>query len=91
MTVAVRRRRLVAVHSPVSGQLLRRWTRSGAPYRFLPEPVLAETFPENRDGIAATPVWSRLVSPARLEFEAYLAETVDALDRLGKALDARGG
>lgn len=91
LTLALRRHRLVALHSPVSSQLLRRWTRGGAPYRFLPEQVLVETFPEERGGIGASPAWSRLISPARLEFPAYLAEAVDALDRLGKALDARGG
>ncbi|HEX2130651.1 MAG TPA: hypothetical protein VHH15_03760 [Actinophytocola sp.] len=91
LTVALRRHRLVALHSPVSSQLLRRWTRTtGSPYRFLPESVLAETFPDEGGGIVAAPPWSRLTSPARLGFPAYLAEATDALDQLAKALEAHG-
>lgn len=87
LTLALCRNQLVALHSTVSPALLRKWTRTAnSPYRFLPEPVLAETFPEEDGGIVASPAWSRLTSPARLEFPAYLAETVDALDRLAKAM-----
>jgi hypothetical protein len=86
LTVALSRDHLLALHSTVSPALLRRWTRAAtSPYRFLPERVLEETFPEEGGGIIASPAWSRLTSPARLEFPAFLAETVDALDRLAKA------
>jgi hypothetical protein len=87
LTVALSRDHLLALHSTISPALLRRWTRTPtSPYSFLPEPVLAEAFPEEAGGIVASPAWSRLTSPARLEFPAFLAETVDALDRLAKAL-----
>ena len=92
LTVVVRRQRLVALHTPVSGSLLRRWTRTaGSPYRFLSESVLAETFPEGAGGIVASPAWSRLTSPARLDFTSYLAETVSALDQLAKAITKAAG
>lgn len=90
LTVALSRRHLVALHSTVSPALLRRWTRDQeTPYRFLPEPVLAETFPEE-DGLVASPAWSRLTSPARLDFPAFVAETIDALDQLAKTLERVG-
>jgi hypothetical protein len=89
LTVALRRDDLVVLQSPVSGALLRRWTRSaGAPYRFLPEPVLAETFPEEAGGLVASPPWSRLTSPTRLEFRIFLSEAVEVMDRVAKALAA---
>lgn len=92
LTVAISRDHLVALHSTVSAALLRRWTRRAAsPYRFLPEPVLAETFPEETGGVVvASPAWSRLTSPARLDFPAFVAEAIDALDQLAKTLDRAG-
>lgn len=92
LTFALRRHRLVALHSVVSDALLRRWTRgASSPYRFLPEAVLTETFPEEAGGIVASPAWSRLTSPVRLGFPAYLAEAAEALDQLAKALEAAEG
>jgi hypothetical protein len=91
LTVALSRNDLVALHSTASGALLRRWSRrSASPYRFLPEPVLTETFPEGTGGVVASPAWSRLTSPARLEFPAFVAETLDALDQLAKNLERAG-
>lgn len=90
LTVVLRRDRLVALHSGVSGSLLRRWTRSAAsPYRFLPEDVLAETFPERSGLVVASPPWSRLTSPSRPDFRGYVTETVAALDQLAKAMQVR--
>ncbi|OLF09895.1 hypothetical protein [Actinophytocola xanthii] len=87
LTLALRRDDLVVLHSAVSGALLRRWTRAaGAPYRFLPEPVLAETFPEEAGGLVASPPWSRLTSPSRLEFSVFLSEAVEVMDRVVKAM-----
>ncbi|OLF10018.1 hypothetical protein BLA60_16260 [Actinophytocola xinjiangensis] len=87
LTVALSRHHLVALHSTVSSALLRRWVRDPeTPYRFVPEPVLAETFPDG-GGLVASPAWSRLTSPARLDFPTFVAETTDALDHLAKTLE----
>lgn len=85
LTVGLRRHHLVALHTSVSGALLRRWTRSaGAPYRFLPDAVLDAFEREYRGPIDVSPAWSRLTSAARPAFGDYLVSVTEALDLLEK-------
>ncbi len=88
LTVALRRQRLVALHTSISGPLLRRWTRSGGPYRFLPASVLDIYDQQSIGAIDVAPAMSRLSSGDRLGFRAYLAAVTEALDLLDKALVA---
>lgn len=88
LTVALRRNRLVALHTTVSGALLRRWTRSpGAPYRFLPDTVLDAFDQESRGTVDVSPAWSKLTSAARYEFAGYLVAVTEALDMLEKVAE----
>ncbi len=91
LTLALRRQRLVALHTPVSSALLRSWTRAGAPYRFLPDAVLDAYDQQVHGAVDVAPAWSRLSSGARLDVRAYLAEVAETLDLLDKALAAVAG
>lgn len=86
LTVALRRQQLVALHTTVSSALLRGWTRAGAPYRFLPGPVLDAYEQQVQGVVEVAPAWSRLSSGARLDFRDYLTAVTEALDLLDKAL-----
>jgi hypothetical protein len=88
LTLALRRHHLVALHTPISGALLRRWTRTGGPYRFLPDVVLDTYDQQARGAVDVAPGWSRLTSGARLDLPAYLATVTESLDLLEKALVA---
>lgn len=88
LTLALRRDNLVALHTPISGALLRRWARTGGPYRFLPDVVLDTYDQQARGSVDVAPGWSRLTSPARLDFGAFLVAVTEALDLLDKALVA---
>jgi hypothetical protein len=88
LTLALRRHRLVALHTPISGALLRRWARTEGPYRFLPDVVLDAYDQEARGAVDVAPAWSRLTSGARLDLPAYLATVTESLDLLDKALVA---
>lgn len=85
LTVALRRHQLVALHTSVSGALLRRWTRSaGAPYGFLPDAVLDAFEQEYRGPIEVSSAWSRLTSTARPAFGDYLGTVTEVLALLEK-------
>jgi hypothetical protein len=87
LTVALRRNRLVALHTSISAPLLRNWAREpAAPYRFLPAGVLDRFDRDVPSAVDAAPAWSRLTSTARLDFRGYLAAVTETLDLLDKAL-----
>lgn len=88
LTLVLRRHRLVAVHTSISSAVLRSWTRSGAPYRFLPDTVLDAYDRETGGAVDVAPAMSRLTTSARLDFPTYLAQLTDMLDVLDKALVA---
>ena len=88
LTVALRRRRLVALHTSVSSQLLRAWARGGGPYRFLSGTVLDAYERRSRGAVDVAPAWSRLTSGERLAFPDYLQHVTRALDLLDEALVA---
>jgi hypothetical protein len=89
LTLALRRNRLVALHTSVTSPLLRNWTRERAtPYRFLPANVLDRFDGDAPGAVDAAPAWSRLTSTARLDFRGYLAAVTETLDLLDKALVA---
>jgi hypothetical protein len=88
LTVALRRQRLVALHTTVSSQLLRAWAREDGSYRFLPDTVLAAYDREARGAVDVAPAWSRLTSGTRLAFPDYLRQVAAGLDLLDKALVA---
>jgi len=88
LTIALRRQRLVALHTPVSSQLLRAWVRADGSYRFLSSSVL-DAYERRVDGtVDVAPAWSRLTSGARMAFPDYLSHVTEALDLLDKALMA---
>ncbi|MGH3880302.1 MAG: hypothetical protein ACRDSK_25050 [Actinophytocola sp.] len=88
LTVALRRGHLVALHTTVSGPLLRRWVRETGHLRFLPAAAL-DTYDQQVHGeVDVAPASSRLSSTARLDFRAYLAAVTETLDLLDKALVA---
>jgi hypothetical protein len=88
LTLALRRHRLVALHTSISSAVVRSWTRAGAPYRFLPDTVLDAYDREAGGAVDIAPAMSRLATGVRLDFPAYLAQVTDALDVLDKALVA---
>ncbi|MGH3762562.1 hypothetical protein [Actinophytocola sp.] len=87
LTVALRRQRLVALHTVISGARLRRWARSG-PYRFLPDTVLVAYDQASRGTVDVASAWSRLTTGTRLAFPEYLSAVAEALDTLADALVA---
>ena len=94
LTIALRRQRLVALHTSVSSQLLRAWVREDGAYRFLSGSVLDAYERKASGAVDVAPAWSRLTSGARLDFSDYLRHVTEALDLLDKALVAdntRGG
>ncbi|HEV7648416.1 MAG TPA: hypothetical protein VGP26_09665 [Actinophytocola sp.] len=88
LTLALRRHRLVALHTSISGAVLRSWTRAGAPFRLLPDAVLGAYDRKTEDAVDVVPAMSRLTTGVRLDFPAYLRQVTDALDVLDKALVA---
>ena len=88
LTLALRRHRLVALHTSISSAVLRGWTRAGAPYHFLPDTVLDAYERKTGGAVDVARAMSRLTSGVRLDFRAYLAQVTDALDVLDKALVA---
>jgi hypothetical protein len=88
LTIALRRQRLVALHTSVSSQLLRAWVRADGAYRFLPGSVLDTYERQARGAVDVAPAWSRLTSGARLAFADYARHVTEALDLLDKALVA---
>jgi hypothetical protein len=88
LTLALRRHRLVALHTSISSAVVRSWTRAGAPYRFLPDAVLESYGREIGGAVDIAPAMSRLTTGVRLDFRSYLAHVTDALDMLDKALVA---
>lgn len=88
LTLALRRHRLVALHTSISSAVVRSWTRAGAPYRFLPDTVLDAYDRKTGGAVDIAPAMSRLTTGVRLDLRAYLAQVTDALDVLDKALVA---
>lgn len=88
LTLVLRRHRLVAVHTSISSAVLRSWTRTGAPYRFLPDTVLDAYDRETGGVVDVAPAMSRLTTGVRLDFASYLTQLTDVLDVLDKALVA---